>query len=224
MRGIRLPLLAHPDGFLEGIGEDGLGTGTAPTASVNDWSNLGDAGRKKSFEWSGIRFETSLPRFPIGEPFGVACCSALSYGDFAPGQRGTDAKIGLGLLTSWVIIFREESSSERRSIEAPDVPANAANVEVVLFAHAGTEPQRVRNFLTQYEATIAAVARKLASESARAHPESQRVPVAVGAMAGSGDDELWDDDSVSTNSSLPIASDRSPLTSEPESDDSLWDD
>ena len=224
MRGIRLPLLVHPDGFLEGIGEDALGAGTAPTVSVNDWSNLGDAGRKKSFEWSGIRFETSLPRFPIGEPFGVASCSALSYGDFAPGQRGTDAKIGLGLLTSWVIIYRGESASERRSIDAPDVPANAVNIEVVLFAHAGTEPQRVRNFLTQYEATIAAVARKLASESARTNPDSQRIPVAVGAMASGGDDELWDDDSASTISSLPIDVDRSHLTNEPESDDSLWDD
>lgn len=196
LRGTRIPVVIHPDGSISRRGEDGSAHGPIQ-ASPDDWKNMGNAGRLRSFEWSGLKFQASAPKFPIGEPYGMISAPGthlVGSGTGASGRRGASAVVELTLVDTWVFVFHGESqevaavSDDEWSTGVVPVgvdesssnqPTNISG-EIVVFAMVGGEESRVERLVDTQTEGVAASARRLAESVRSQSPKvDRRIPVGV---------------------------------------------
>ena len=234
LRGTRIPVVIHPDGSISRRGEDGSAQGPIQ-ASPDDWKNMGNAGRLRSFEWSGLKFQASAPKFPIGEPYGMISAPGthlVGSGTGASGRRGASAVVELTLVDTWVFVFHGESqlaseatsdewgrgSVEVNQSEPPNSQMTIAG-EIIVFAMVGGEESRLERLAVSQTDGIAAAAQKLA-ETVRAHaPKPDRLVTAgVGSASPSASDwgSLdWDQPSSSGRGSVTVENWDAPSSSTP---------
>jgi hypothetical protein len=233
LRGTRIPVVIHPDGSISRRGEDGSAQGPIQT-SPDDWKNMGNAGQLRAFEWSGLKFQASVPKFPIGEPYGMISAPGthlVGSGTGGAGRVGSSAVVELTLVDTWVFVLHGESQATAAttsgewgggSIEASESVSSSDQTtlsgEIVAFAMIGSEESRVERLSVSQTDGIAAAARKLAvSIRAQAPKPDQRV--AVGAVTNpttSGDwgSLDWDQSSPSGSGSVSVENwDASPSSS-----------
>ena len=223
LRGTRIPVVIHPDGSISRRGEDGSAQGPIQT-SPDDWKNMGNAGQLRAFEWSGLKFQASVPKFPIGEPYGMITAPRthlVGSGTGGAGRVGSSAVVELTLVDTWVFIYHGESQATAAttsdewgggSIEASESVSSSDQTtlsgEIVAFAMIGSEESRVERLSVSQTDGIAAAARKLAvSIRALAPKPDQRV--AAGSVTNpttSGDwgSLDWDQSSSSGSGSVSV--------------------
>jgi hypothetical protein len=224
LRGTRIPVVIHPDGSISRRGEDGSAQGPIQT-SPDDWKNMGNAGQLRAFEWSGLKFQASVPKFPIGEPYGMVTASGthlVGSGTGGSGRRGTSAVVELTLVDTWVFVLHGESqlasaamsdewgsgSVELNQSESSNSQTTISG-EIIVFAMVGGEESRVERLAVSQTDGIAAAAQKLA-ETVRAHaPKPDRL-----VAAGGGSPSLSTSDSGSLDWDQPSSSARGSVTVE----------
>ena len=195
LRGTRIPVIVHPDGAISRRGDDGSAQGPIQT-SADDWKNMGNAGRLRSFEWSGLKFQASAPKFPIGEPYGMISAPGLHLigsGTGGSGRHGESAVVELTLVDTWIFQFVGESQQVAAVSDdewsTGDATAGGdgsssnrqTNIsgEIVVFAMVGGEESRVERLSVSQTDGIAAAARKLAESVRVQSPRPDHVSVGV---------------------------------------------
>jgi hypothetical protein len=187
LRALRLPVIVHADGSISRRGPDGAAAGPLQ-ASPDEWMNVGDAGRLRTFDWSGYTFKASVPRFPIGDPYGVVIGSAPCIGSAGTHKRG--AKVALTLVNDWVFSLHGESMAPSTPTESPEwgaaaesdtASANTPDVtgEILIFAMSGSEEGRLERLAVDQSAGVANLAQGLAEKIRKAKPDTAPASDAV---------------------------------------------
>jgi hypothetical protein len=234
LRGTRIPVVIRPDGSISRRAEDGSAQGPIQT-SPDDWKNMGNAGQLRAFEWSGLKFQASVPKFPIGEPYGMISAPGthlVGSGTGGAGRVGSSAVVELTLVDTWVFIYHGESqataattsdewgggSVEMNQSESSNSQTTISG-EIIVFAIVGGEESRVERLVVSQTDGIAAAAQKLA-ETVRAHaPKPERLVAAGGGNASASTSDWgsldWDQPSSSGRGSVTVENWDAPSTSTP---------
>lgn len=224
LRALRLPVIVHADGSISRRGPDGTAAGPLQ-ASPDEWMNVGDAGRLRTLDWLGYTFKASVPRFPIGDPYGVVIGSAPCIGSAGTHKRG--AKVALTLVNDWVFSLHGESMAASTPTESPEWGAAAesdtASVstpdvmgEILIFAMSGSEEGRLERLAVDQSAGVANLAQGLAEKIRNAKPvaalasDAVRSPEYASSVGGDYDAGVnldWDKPASGSSSSSDYSTD-----------------